>query len=810
MTVMPGVPGLAAPGTPLIGREDEIEQVTALLLAPSARLVTITGPGGAGKTRLALAAVDRVRDQFPGGIVTLALADIVSSEQALDAIARACHAADREDAELIVRVAAAVPERPSLLVLDNLEQIRGLSATLASLLGAAPALRMLATSRSPLRIRGERELALAPLALPQEQDWNDPDRLGRNPAVRLFVDRADAARHGFTLDASNAAAVAELVTRLDGLPLAIELAAARIRLLSPHAMLARLGDTLGLLGGGARDLPERHRTIRAAITWSYDLLPGPEQRLFRRLGRFRRVAPIDGIDALAAVDPAIDDPFSATDGLVDQSLLRADDTAPEPRFAMLETIAAYASELLAASDEYAAVCEAHAAWIAQLVSNPGATEQVAWMERLDREAESIRLALDWYAERGNPAAAQRLCGDLVRWWDAHGWSSEARKQLARALEAGPAGDGIGSKAVSAAAMFARRQGDYVDAERLYRDALDLFTAEGDEVGVASTANNLGVLALDQGRYDQARERYEAALDQFQRLGQENRVAAILVNLGPVARRLGDPGLAARRYQEALAIYRRLGDRQRASIVLNNLGVLAISQSDPGRAATLFREALNGFRDIQDAPGIALALRNLGEAQLDLGDAEAIDSYREALRGYAGQGARNGAIEAVEGIALCHLAGADPFRGARLAGAATVLRESLLLERDPADQERIDKAIAAARANAGRGQITNAVESGKGLDFEAAVAEALERDAERPVATAAAPSSDAAPPVSIKLTRREREVLRLVAQGKSDKEIGEELFISPRTAMTHVANLLGKLEVSSRTAAAAFGLRNGLI
>jgi DNA-binding CsgD family transcriptional regulator/tetratricopeptide (TPR) repeat protein len=478
---------------------------------------------------------------------------------------------------------------------------------------------------------------------------------------------------------------------------------------------------------------------------------------------------------------------------------------------MLETIAVFAAEQLADSGEQANVNDAHAAWIAQLVANVHQIEQLAWLARLDAESESIRLALDWHAERGEGREAQSLCGGLVNWWDTHGRSSEARSQLARALQAGPAGDGIGSKAISAAAMFARRQGDYAEAERLYRDALVLFEALGDEVGIASTTNNLGVLALDQGQYDLARERYEAAMEQFQQLGQENRVAAILVNLGPVARRLGDPDLAARRYEEALAIYRRLGDRQRAAIVLNNLGVLAITQHDAERAATLFREALNGFRGLQDAPGIALALRNLGEAHLDLGDtAAALSSYREALRGYADQGAHGGAIESLEGIALCHLAGSDPFRGARLAGAATLLRDALLIDRDPADQERIDKAIASARANAGRGQINNAYESGKGLDFEAAVAEALERDRELAASTPAPVSGDGAPVVSIKLTRREREVLRLVAQGKSDKDIGEELFISPRTAMTHVANLLGKLEVPSRTAAAAFGLRNGLI
>ncbi|MCC6704626.1 MAG: tetratricopeptide repeat protein, partial [Thermomicrobiales bacterium] len=751
-----GAPGFVAPGTPLIGRDDEIEGVATLLSVPATRLMTVTGPGGAGKTRLALAVTERLRDHFPGGITSLALADVTTAEQTIEAIALAWRAPARDDADPIVRVASVAPDAPALLVLDNLEQIRGLAAPVATLLGAAPQLRILATSRSPLRIRGERELPLAPLATPAASIWSDSVALARNPAVRLFVDRAEAVKPGFTLDANNAPVVAEICVRLDGLPLAIELAAARVRMLPPAALLEKLADSLTLLSGGARDLPERHRTLRAAIAWSHDMLAEEERRLFRRLGRFRRGAPWDGIEAISAVEPAIADPFEAIANLIDQSLLRQDDAGAEPRYVMLETIAAFAAEELAASEEADRVRDAHAAWVSAMVEMAAAAdgaERVAWLTRFDIETENIRLALDRYAETGDGAAGQRLGGGLVRWWDAHGRSGEARRQLQRALDFGPAGEGIGSKAISAAAMFARRQGDFPEAERLYALALERFEADGDESGIASTINNLGVLALDQGRYDQARERYETAMERFERLGQTDRVAAILVNLGPVARRLGEPDLAARRYQEALAIYRRLGDRQRAAIVLNNLGVLAISQQDPGRAATLFQEALSGFRALHDEPGIALALRNLGEAQLDLGDLPAaLASYRDALRGYADQGARGGAIDALEGIALCQLTGPDPIRGARLAGAATVLRDAFLLDRDPADQERIDHALAAARANTGRGQITNALEGGKGLDFDRAVAEALESEAIAP----SPPAAESLPTVSVKLTRRERE------------------------------------------------------
>ncbi|MEZ4495452.1 MAG: tetratricopeptide repeat protein [Thermomicrobiales bacterium] len=714
MSLGRGAPGLTSPGTPLIGREDEIERVGSLLANPGTRLVSILGPGGAGKTRLALATIERIQDRYPGGVIPVALADVTTSAAALDSIAAAFGAPAREDTDPVVRIAAAAPGEQALLVLDNLEQIRNLSAPIATLLGAVPSLQILVTSRSPLRIRGERELPLDPLSVPDRAIWNDPDALRANPAVRLFVDRAEAIKPSFTLDSGNAEAIAEICTRLDGLPLAIELAAARTRLLPPETLLAKLSVSLDLLSGGARDLPQRHQTIRAAIAWSYDMLALEEQRLFRRLGCFRGGAPLDGIEAIAAVEPPIEDHFDTLANLVDQSLLRQNDAGAEPRFSMLETVATFASEALAESDEFDRVNDAHAGWIRDLVRSGAefsGNDLRDWMARLDTERENVGAAFDWFAERGERAAAQELGAGLIRWWDAHGRSAEARRQLERALRYGPEPGETGSRALSAAAVFARRHGDFAEAERLYETALERYRAEGDELAIANTTNNLGVIALDQGRYDLARERYESALEMFERLGQETRVAAILVNLGPVARRLGEPELAAQRYQEALTIYRRLNDRLRASIVLNNLGVLAISQQDPERAAALFNEALSGFQGLNDAPGSALAFRNLGEARLDLNDLPAaLAAYREALAGYVAQGGRGGAIESIEGIALCLLVGRDPIRGARLAGASALLRDAWSLERDPADQDRIDQALATARSATGRGQITNALEA----------------------------------------------------------------------------------------------------
>ena len=273
-------PTIATPSTPLIGREDEIALVLTLLAEPGTRVVTITGPGGAGKTRLALAVAEHLHGQFPGGIVVLGLADLTAADRTMETIAAAFGAPVRADAAPVARAAAAAPRERSLLILDNLEQIPGIAAPLAALLGAVPNLLALATSRSALRIRGEREMLLGPLPVPVRENWHDPEKLTRNPAIRLFVDRAQAARPAFELNAENAAAIAEICTRLDGLPLAIELAAAWIRLLSPIALLPRLTDSLLLLTGGPRDLPQRQQTLRAAIAWSYDMLQLPSNPSF--------------------------------------------------------------------------------------------------------------------------------------------------------------------------------------------------------------------------------------------------------------------------------------------------------------------------------------------------------------------------------------------------------------------------------------------------------------------------------------------------------------------------------------------------
>jgi predicted ATPase/DNA-binding CsgD family transcriptional regulator len=811
---------LTAPATPLIGREDDIARLSELLAEPNARLVTIVGPGGAGKTRLSLATIEAVASRYPGGVAVLGLADVTSPDRAIEEIAAIYGAPPRDDATPLARAAAAAPRERALLVLDNLEQIPGLAAPIATLIGAVPALQILATSRSALRIRGERELILGPLPLPERAIWSDTEALAKNPAVRLFIDRAQAVRPGFILDRENAPAVAEMCAHLDGLPLAIELAAARIRMLPPAALLPRLADSIALLTGGPRDLPARQQTLRAAIAWSYDMLQPAEQSLFRRMGAFRRGATIDGIEAIAAVEPGIDDPFSVLEALADQSLLIHDDSdADAPRYRMLETIRAYAFEQLTAAGEATDVRNAHADWAAGIAkafdANMAGPDQVRWLTRLDAEAENMRVALGWLSESRQFDRAQAMCPDLLRWWDARGNVKEARDWLGKALAEGPLQSSVGVKALATAAMFARRQGELPEAGRLYQQCLEISTAIGDRIGIASATNNLGVIARDQGHPEIAFANYERALAIFRELNDEPRTAALLINIGGAARQLDRFDQAATFYNEGLALYRRRGDRQRAAVLINNLGVLAMDQADFQRSKQLFTDALNEFNALEDRPGIALATKNLGEALLELGDIEpSVAAYKSALAFYSEGGGRRETLECIEGIGMAAIATHDAEPGARLLGAADFIRGVFSIGYEPEDRKRIDAALARARSERTRAAINNAFELGKVLDLDTAIHEALAMTAaamSAPVRPEAAPAAtEPLPSGVIHLTKREREVLRLLTQGKSDKEIGDDLFISPRTAMTHVANLLGKLEVPSRTAAAAAALRYGLV
>jgi predicted ATPase/class 3 adenylate cyclase/Tfp pilus assembly protein PilF len=761
---------LPAQPTLFVGRERELDEIVSLLSEGGIRLLTLTGPGGTGKTRLALQAAADLLDDFPDGVFFVPLATIADAALAPAAIATALAIPETAGQTPREQVLTELAERSLLLVLDNLEQLPDLGPFVAELLATAPGLAVLATSRAPLRVRGEREYPVLPLPLPGEISAGSLDAIAASDAVRLFVDRAQAIMPGFALDANNADAVAEIVRRLDGLPLAIELAAARVRLFAPEAMLKRLETRLPLLTGGPRDLPERQRALRATIAWSYDLLTPGEQALFRRLAVFAGGMTLDAVAYVGRPEGTID----ALDGLerlVEHSLIQTTgDGESEPRFRMLETIREYGLERLAESGEVIDTRSRHLGFFLDLaeqatleLTGPG---QGAWLARLEAEHDNLRAALSSAATLSEDAPALRLAAALAPFWEARGHYSEGRDWLERTLARGASEPKSARAAVlTGAGSIARMQGDTTRATELLEAALALADALGDRAGAgrihvllghvadrrgdlsgaaerfeaalavareigdraltASALGNLGIVADLNGDSARATAAYEEALAIFRELGDRRREAAALDNLGVVARGQGQLAKATRRYEEAMAVRRELGDAWGIAATLGNLGVVAHQSGDFTQARVYYEESLAGFRALGDLRGVAGTLGNLGTTARLLGNLpEAAALQQEALAIAQDAGDQVGIATELEGIAAVAVAAGISERAVRLIGAAADLRETTGASIPPDDRPDYERTLAAARAQLGPARFEEARDAGHGLRLEEAVTEAL--------------------------------------------------------------------------------------
>ena len=761
---------LPQPLTSFVGREAELRTVARLLQHPGVPLLTVTGPGGVGKTRLALEVARQLDDAFPDDMFFVSLAPISNPRLVLPTIAQ--HVGIRETGQLppSEQLQILFADQRSLIILDSFERVVDAAPQLTGLLAACPHLKMLVTSRIVLRVQGEQELPLTPLALVESTSVTSLHEIRANESVELFVQRAKAVRPAFDLSPENAPLVAEICTRLDGLPLAIELAAARIRLLQPQGLLARLTHRLPLLTGGPRDAPTRHQTLQKTIAWSYDLLAIEEQRCFRQLAVF-----VDGFTEDAA--HSVCDPISIDllASLIDSSLLV---TTSQPdgttRFLMLETIREFGSQALRETDDEQVVRQRHADWCLKIAGKMWDDHHDSFTERtvelVRREQDNIRAALVWLSENGDRNQALKLANRFSRFWFAEGHIREARSWFTLVLETTD-----DFSAYDAAlgllwqSIFEWLDGDYNRLEIVETQILPAALESGDSSTIAWTLVMSGVFAELCADDEHAATLVRQGIDQLRNKGPRWQLPYAMTVLGRFYYHRQDFDHAKQVLDEALTIMDEQGYRWGRADILTNLARIARQRGAFPEALDLYREALDVRVAYGDRINIASCLRGIGE--------------------------------------LLRLTGSFDL-SARFYGAAEALREGIGVTIPTGGQQGYDHAVAALRAELGDEAFDAAWSDGRALSPSDAVASVQLLNSDTlSISADMAPARTHDPYYG--LTPRERDVLGLLVQGLSSIEIANQLHISPRTERTHVNNIFAKLDVHSRAAAVAFAFQHGL-
>ena len=852
--------------TRFLGREHELTAIADLLGRSDVRLVTLTGSGGTGKTRLAVQVAADVSELFPGGVFFVNLAPISDPALVVPTIAETLAIRERSGWALLECLVEELRERQVLLLLDNFEQLVSAAEQVASLLATCSGLKVLVTSREVLHVRAEHEFPVPPLAVPDPDHLPDLATLSHQAAVALFLQQAQAVKPDFQLTVTNARAIAELCARLDGLPLAIELAAARMKLFSPRALLARLGQRLAVLTSASRDVPARQQTLRSTIAWSYHLLDAHEQRLFRQLAVFAGGCALEAIEALCTsrdseAEPVLDGAAS----LVDKSLLQQvePNMGEEPRFVMLETIREYALERLESLGETEAARGAHAAYFLRLAeeAEQGMTgpQQAVLLERLEQEHGNLRAVMQWstsLAEEGK-VMALRLGGALFSFWFGRGYFSEGRDFLERALTlrdevAAP----VRAKALYAASQLQKVLGSLDRAEACCEQSLALYRELGDAVGIASCLHLLADIAWERGNLAAARSLGEESLQLFREAGDITSVADVLHHLGTLAFEQGEYARGRDLLMESVTINRELGntlpladsllnlarlshasgsdvaqvhtlldesfalarevvDNVVIAFCLNLRGMLALSEGDTARAASLIEQALALFQEMQLQRGTALSLFALAQVATVEGDYARSQALCEQGLGVARKGGGKRTIPAgLEGLAAAVAAQGNRVWAAHLWGAAEVLREALRTPLPPIEQTSYQRAVDAARTELGESAFARAWARGRTLSPEQALAtagrEVLPASASGEPSSSPTPTPPAPAPSPNGLTAREVEVLRVVALGLTNEQVAQRLVISPRTVDTHLTSIYSKIGVSSRAAATRYAIEHHLV
>jgi len=766
--------------TSFVGREGEIERLSALLSAceepERGRLVTVTGPGGVGKTRFALRVADIVSDRFRDGVVVVELAAIRDSGLVLSAIAHTLRLGDSGERPMSDVIAGALAHRHVLVVLDNAEQVVAAAPDIAALLAGCPGLSLLVTSRTPLRLRGEQRFPLRPLDLPAVE--RDPTTSEVIPdAMRLFEERARESNPGFVLDHFNSAAIASICRTLDGLPLAIELAAARVRHLSPKALLALLDHRFALLTGGPTDGPTRHHALRETIAWSDDLLEPDSQVRFRQLAVFRDAFDLDDAAAIWETDPY--DALDTVSTLIDASLLTQRELGDAPRYDLLQTVRAYGWERLVASNEAEAAQDRHAAHFARVAarSAESLTRNGApfLLDYLEACHDDLRAALTWYLRPdGDTVAALSLVASLPFFWYCRGFLNEGRTWLRRVLAADLShGDRRPSDARAwarlGAGLLALVQGDYDDAQANLAASIAGWIDADDAWGVAVARSLLGGVYVSQGRYSQALPLFRSVSDAFRISDNQSWAAHVRFHLGAIAFATGDFASARAYLEDAVRMYDASGERIDGIDPVRYLALVACAEGDIAAATAALTDEFARLRERGSiaayVPGIADAA-TLAVARSDFEGAAWLFGAAHRMRDQ--EGARPSlpareVYERAEDLSWSEL-GDSEFVRASAAGATAPLPDILA-----AVKALLDTAIPAV-----------------------------------------SPLVAAATAAYAGLTEREMEVLRLLAAGRTNPEIAAALFISTGTARTHVSNILAKLDVKTRTEAAHVAHAQGLL